>query len=264
LNRDGCQHNKPENHQFRFSNLRTQDYQHAKGKQCDGCQSHERIQHALWHMPAGINRFSPCQGPRPDVGGDDWVSQTTYEWMQRNIALLNAVNDASGEHGRNIGHPWSHATGNDMFHFRVFGNNRCWGADNYHAIDEAVIRALQGGPIAINAVTDWVQDTRDGADALLQLQRADRIRVLIQGSGCIVYRNQRGVVTDPVRECDNAVVPAHAVELLPHWWMRDLVQSGRLEVGGNRLRTGLGNWANRNDARLHYNSIHNDHVHIGL
>lgn len=70
----------------------------------------------LWRMPGGFARY----GSR-EPGHDDWVSYRTYNWMVANAQHLTAINDVSGEHGKNLGHA-SHARGSDidMYHFYRF------------------------------------------------------------------------------------------------------------------------------------------------
>lgn len=135
---------------------------------------------ALWHMPANLPRYS-CR----DEGDDDWCSRRTYDVLLANTALFPAINDISGEHGRNIGHQ-THKDGFDLdvYHFTELdgGSGPCrpLGTTNFKALRAKVNAAFGTGATAeeaLDIVRFWFESERSGLAALAALSQVDRILV---------------------------------------------------------------------------------------
>lgn len=146
--------------------------------------------HALWRMPAGFSRYSIRE-----PGHDDWCSRRTYEWMVQNATLLRAINDISGEHGKDIGHD-THARGSDidMYHFYRFpGADASNGTSNYlqllariydlpkqnssHPAEQAA------GLAAVAQITAWINASRAGIDALAANPNVLEVGYILGGPG---------------------------------------------------------------------------------
>lgn len=197
----------------------------------------------LWRMPDGRARY----GTR-DTGGDDWAARGAYNWIVTNGALLEAIDDVSGEHGRDIGHA-THARGTDidMFHFYRFPG-AVSGTDNHNRLTADVIAAfgtLQPSPppaaVAAQArVAAWLTATRQG---LANLAALNSVAQLIH---C------RGVATQG----------------LAAGWCMGLIQNGTVArtvatptgTTTQSLNFG-GGFAN---AKMAWQNDHNNHVHITL
>lgn len=214
-------------------------------------QSGARI--ALWRMPAGIPRV----GTR-DVGGDDWVSKGTYNWMVANMALLTSVNDVSGEHGRDIGNKRdgsgnpkirrTHARGTDidMYHFtHLLGTGDQVGSTNYLRLLSLVKSWLadcqtlgsctDAQHVQIKAdMTKWFTEARTELDKLAALETVAQI-VMAKGA------------------------PA---DKLPNGWVQTILKTGKIEDNiGRTLDLGIGAWSG---SKLYPRNDHNDHIHIDL
>lgn len=183
----------------------------------------------LWRMPNNFARY----GGR-DQGGDDWCSRGAFKWLEANRALITRIDDISGEHARNIGHPSSHRYGTDidMYHFYTFPNATS-GTDNYNRLAADVRLAAQGNGEARNRVVAWVNATRTGLRALAALPTVNRLLYAIGSAG----------------------------GGLPEGWARALIQSGATTVNGQNFNLGLTTWS---EAKVTYNAVHNNHVHIAL
>ncbi len=202
---------------------------------------------SLWNL-AGI---LPSRYGTRDQGGDAWGARGTYNWLQTNSALVNEVDDISGEHGRDIGHN-THQFGTDIdtYHFYRFPNATS-GTDNYNRLRQHVVTAFgvlnaDGTPnpnppanaVAARArLITFVTETRTGLDALANLASVNRLYYAIGSAG----------------------------SGLPNGWARSLIQSGTVTrtAGGvtTTLNLGLAAWAN---AEVNYNAVHNNHVHVTL
>lgn len=187
---------------------------------------------ALWRMPDGMTRF----GGR-DAGGDDWSAKGTYEWLVQNANLVPAINDVSGEHGRNIGHQ-SHRRGTDIdtYLFVDLTGNHGPAGTNYNRIRDRTIAAVGGNIAAQNDVINFIEQSRNGLDDLAAL---NSVAQLIYTRGA-----QSGV--------------------LPAGWAHLLITTGQFQYGlnnANTFDTGLGNWA---QGKVRYQNDHNDHLHIDL
>jgi hypothetical protein len=204
--------------------------------------------HALWKMPSGLARFGPCDQAtheREGPGGDEWVSLSTYEWMQEHGNLLTAINDASFEHGLNLGPHHTHATGTDidMFHVYALPNaSKCSGSAYYDTLAMTMEQALgerHTSPLEmVNArhqMTSWVTATRAKFDELLKTPRVSRI----------------------IYACGAEARQAH-VELLHDGWAKALLRTG--EYGALDLH--VGTWANGD--RISYADDHDNHIHLAL
>ena len=205
--------------------------------------------HALWRMPDGMARFNPTSGTRPEVGGDDWTSAGTYAWLDSHRGLVTAIDDISGEHAYDMGHP-DHGYGSDfdMFYFRRMNVSDA-AIDQFLSLRTAVELAMQGQstqPAAFQAAADWVRATRTGLDGLLDAGGSvQQIRV---GSGDVC-----------------AATPGVPASSLPANWMRDLLTIGRITDSQNRtLDLGVGLWGHRTDARMLYDCAVNDRVAVQL
>lgn len=135
---------------------------------------------ALWHMPVNLPRYS-CR----DEGDDDWCSRRTYDVLLANSALFSAINDISGEHGRNIGHQ-THKDGFDLdiYHFTELdgGSGPCrpLGTTNFKALRAKVNAAFgTGAPAteALDIVRFWFESERSGLEALATLPQVAKILV---------------------------------------------------------------------------------------
>jgi hypothetical protein len=190
---------------------------------------------ALWRLPEDIvgERYSTR-----DVGGDDWASRGTYEWLEIHRAKVPAINDISGEHGRNIGHQ-SHKRGTDIdaYHFRNLREpgESLWGMGNYQKLVELTKAALGGDTSARNRVRTFVTESRDGYSVLAALG------------------NVRNLITPKGAPDGN----------LPNGWVWTLMRTGSLtDNDGATLNLGIGAW--ESPPRVRNNNAHNDHIHITL
>lgn len=203
---------------------------------------------ALWRMG---NVLASRYGSR-DSGHDDWGSHGTYQWLQQHIDLIKAVDDISGEHGRNIGHTThQYGTDIDMYHFHRFAGATS-GTDNYNRLRNTALTAFgtllangtsnpnppQAAVDARNNLTAFVTATRTGLANLAALPSVSRLYYAI------------GTVDGTS---------------LPNGWARSLIENGRVSrtVNGvvQTVDLGLGNWSR---AKVTYNSVHNNHVHVTL
>ena len=196
---------------------------------------------ALWRMPNGIARFGPF-GTSPeetgrDAGLDDWSALSTYNFIAANRTLLPAINDVSGEHGRDIGHA-EHKLGNDMdcYHFpgitTAAGVN---GAGYYNALLVQTAAALNGSEPARLQVAAWVSNTRTGID---QIAAKGEVQKILYGFG-------------------------KAGGGLPAGWMKTVLSTGKITVGTKSAVFSTSSWSN---AKHNYRTQqdHNDHIHVGL
>ena len=195
---------------------------------------------ALWRMQEAWRVPERRYGMR-DVGGDDWLSARTWEYLDRHGVLLTRIDDISGEHGSNIGHR-THDVGTDIDLYHVYqfpGTIR--GEDNYFALRRAVVRVLS-------------LPERDAAD--------DRARVLAWVSQTRA-RFAEILTTTDAEAIYYSVGSDHVVAgvILPRGWARNLLVDGVLTVPGHRIDTGLGPWGFPQE-RLRYDEIHNSHFHI--
>lgn len=192
----------------------------------------------LWRMPDGFARYSTR-----DVGGDDWCSRGTYNWLTTNASHISKINDISGEHGRNIGHrTHKHGTDIDIFHFFTFPG-AVSGGDNYAKLVSDVKLAINTGSAdpavaaqaqaAKDRVTSWVNATHTGLDALAA----------------------NGAVTE-LRYTLGAATTG-----LSAGWARDLLKTGKTMVSGQQLDLGTGSWSNNKYIPV---NDHNDHIHVTL
>jgi hypothetical protein len=196
---------------------------------------------ALW-------RALPIIGARygtRDAGGDDWVARGAFTWLQTHRALLTEIDDTSGEHGRDIGHA-SHQYGTDIdaYHFYRFPGATS-GTSNYNLLASAAATAfgtLNATPsaaanTAFGQLVAFVTQTRTGLNNLAALNSVDRMYHCI-GS---------------------------ATNGLPNGWARSLITTGIITrtVGGvtQTLNINTGAWS---QAKVTYNSVHNNHLHVTL
>lgn len=186
-----------------------------------------------------------------DDGHDDWGARGTYNWLKQNAGLIREVDDISGEHGRNIGHT-THQFGTDIdtYHFYRFAGATS-GTDNYNRLRNAVLTAFgtlqadgtsnpnppAAASQAVANLIDFVNETRRGLDNLAALNTVSRIYYAIGSAG----------------------------SGLANGWARSLIETGKVTKTVNgvarTLDLGVGNW---NNAKVAYNSVHNNHVHITL
>jgi len=195
---------------------------------------------ALWRMQEAWRVPERRYGMR-DVGGDDWLSARTWEYISRHGGLLTRIDDISGEHGSNIGHN-THDVGTDIDLYHVYQfPGTLTGEDNYYALRRAVVRVLtlpaQEAANDRAGVLAWVSQTRARFSDILTTTDAEAIYYSV-GSAHVIA----GVA-------------------LPRGWARSLLVDGVLTVPGYRFDTGLGNWGFP-QARLRYDEVHNSHFHI--
>ena len=203
---------------------------------------------SLWRM---VNLLPGRYGSR-DPGHDDWGAKGTYTWLQQNVSLIKEVDDISGEHGRNIGHnTHQYGTDIDMYHFYRFAGATS-GTDNYNQLRNSLVSAFgmlqaDGTPNpnpsaaaqnAFNSLVAFVNATRPGLDNLAALNTVSQLYYAIGSAG----------------------------SGLPNGWARSLITTGKVTrtVNNNVVQTldiGTGDWSN---AKVNYNSVHNNHVHITL
>lgn len=195
---------------------------------------------ALWRMQEAWRVPERRYGMR-DVGGDDWLSARTWEYIDRHGGLLTRIDDISGEHGSNIGHQ-THDVGTDIDLYHVYqfpGAIR--GEDNYVALRRAVIRVLslpeQEAANDRTRVLAWISQTRARFAEILTTTDAE----------AVYYSVGSAHVVGGVR--------------LPRGWARSLLVDGVLTVPDHRFDTGLGAWGFPQE-RLGYDEIHNSHFHI--
>lgn len=191
---------------------------------------------SLWRMPDGFPRYSDRDTA---VGGDDWASRGCYNWLNANRSLLPAINDVSGEHGRDIGHPRSHRRGTDIdiYHFyRMPGASAAQGMSNYLRLLARTREALTSGDATAKAeVRAFFVAIRSYSD-ILGAQPAVR----------------------------NIIVPyGGASAFLPDAWATTLLHTGKISSPSMAytLDLGLGNWSN---SKVIPDPGHNDHIHISL
>lgn len=195
---------------------------------------------ALWEWPGdelGIGRYSVRE-----AGGDTWSSWGMYHWIEDNADFLKTtyVNDISGEHGRNLGHPRSHKAGLDVdvFHFTVYSKT-LHGTGNYMLLQDKVLAAIGGDATAKTEVTTFFTTARTQLDKLLDMSE---VRVVIFGIG------------DPRSKTDT---------ILRKGWMQSLLLSGKVfRAGGVEVLNIGSTWPG--SPRLLFDSVHNHHVHISL
>ncbi|MES2077100.1 MAG: hypothetical protein V4462_15925 [Pseudomonadota bacterium] len=196
----------------------------------------------LWHSPLNISRF----GTR-DLGGDDWCTKETYEWISSNAELLAPINDVSGEHGKDLGHK-THAKGTDidMYGFYIFpGANTNSGLSNYNMLISNILdipkrnskqpesRAV--GLQAVKQVKAWIVATRSKIDELAELQNVAQIGYIKDGPG--------------------------ATGISGGSWGAVLLKTGKITVGGGDFDLETGVWDN---AKYFPWPEHHDHVHLTL
>lgn len=179
----------------------------------------------LWRMPASVPRY----GAR-DVGGDDWIVRGAFSWLTDNAALLTRLDDASGEHGRYIGHS-GHVHGDqfDMFHFFTV-NNAASGGDNYRNLRSQVIAAFQGNAAARTTVASWATAMRNGLVNLASDLSITRI-----------YTNYGTALAIPIAATPST--PATTVNVAAGW-ARQLLETGSINGSGNTtVDFGIGAWS---------------------
>ncbi len=195
---------------------------------------------ALWRMQEAWRVPERRYGMR-DVGGDDWLSARTWEYIDRHGGLLPRIDDISGEHGRDIGHK-THDVGTDIDLYHVYQfPGTVTGDDNYVALRRAVVRILslpeQEAANDRARVLAWITQTRARFADILTATDAE----------VIYYSVGSAHVVGGVR--------------LPRGWARSLLVDGVLAVPGHRFDSGLGVWGFPQD-RLRYDEVHNSHFHI--
>ncbi|MGR5067613.1 hypothetical protein [Vibrio alfacsensis] len=186
---------------------------------------------ALWRMPSGIER----KGYR-DLGGDDWSAKGAYLWIESNNALIPAIDDISGEHGKNIGHD-THQKGTDIdtYHFTHLLSGEKQGSGNYKKLRDYVVSALSGDTDAKNKVKQWMLDSRSGLSALANKSQVAQL----------IYH--RGA----------------AFSTLPSGWARTLLTTGKLTATDQSIiDLDIGSWTA--STKIRFQNDHNDHLHIDL
>ena len=118
---------------------------------------------ALW---AGVLENTRRSGIL-DVGGDDWATAQTYDWVANNLNLLSGfVGDISGEHGKDIDHK-THRDGRDI-DFRQYGSVYMGSGRTIFALAEAdAITVISGAADALTRLTTFVEDQRTGISNLV-------------------------------------------------------------------------------------------------
>lgn len=196
----------------------------------------------LWRLPSGLPRYS-----LREPGGDDWTSQRTYNWIEANLGLLRAINDISGEHGKDLGHA-GHARGSDidMYHLYTFqGANAGSGTSNYVQLVARVkdlpkqkssnLLQRAQGLAALAEVTAWILASRSGLDALAANADVQQIGYIRGGPG-----------SAGIAGAD---------------WGYRLLTTGLVTVDGAEYDLNVGSWAN---AKYRAWANHHHHIHITL
>jgi Fe-S cluster assembly iron-binding protein IscA len=234
----------------------------------------------LWSaVNAGVTipRFGPMiSGPVTnatnigrDLGGDDWATQNTINWLkaiQSQTFFVPVIsgeivsyNDISGEHGRNLGHK-THGDGTkiDIFQFATI-NNATSGGENYQNLVSAANSAaleLFKANLGISSynrsfmdtVVNFIIKNRKGID---DLNESGNVKNIIFGNG-----------------------NGFGQGILAPDWLKKLMCFGRLDLldgpsvylGGPN---GLGYFGN-GDATwtptkwVYFQGDHNDHLHVTL
>ncbi len=204
---------------------------------------------ALWRMPDGLPRF----GTR-EAGGDNWSARGTYLWLEQHAGLLEPINDVSGEHGRDIDHPLSHARGTDIdtHHFYRFpgvDNGVGAGELNYTRLAENALLAFQRDaqgaptPAALQArgrLVGWIERSRSGITALAARPEVARV----------VY------------------CAGEAMGGLAAGWCNTLLRAGLLRrtLPGQAPETLqlVAEAYTGHNGKLANNDVHNNHVHVTL
>lgn len=193
----------------------------------------------LWRMPDGFERYSV----RED-GFDDWVSGRMYYWMESHKADLKAINDASGEHGKDLQHS-SHTEGTDidMHHFYVFPGYNGLGTRNYQGLLEniKIIPKINStnqeeklkGEAAKEKVKSWIVTSRAGIDKFSAMYEVTQVGYILSGP--------------------NATFTSSAT------WGRDLLQTGKIKINGVEYDMGTGLWSN-----IKYKAWEGHHHHVHL
>lgn len=219
----------------------------VKGTAADGTELRDekeaRGKRALWRMPDGISRYG-----RRDPGGDDWVARGTYNWLLTYRSLISAIDDISGEHGRDIGHD-THGRGTDIdaYHFYRFPG-AVSGGQNYTALKNDMLAAFgtlatpvpPAATAAFIRVAAWITATRNG---LTNLATLNSVRELLYCYGT-------------------------AAGTLPEGWCSALIRTGtvsRTVVGPTVMLTETLNFGGAfADPKVFYRDDHNDHLHVTL
>ncbi len=195
----------------------------------------ESGKHPLWRMPTGFPRYSTR-----DTGLDDWCTKGTYNWMIANQSQLEAINDISGEHGKDIGHH-THAKGSDidMYHFYLFpGADSNNGLSNYNMLvarindlpklNSTVPVVLAVGQTAKAQIISWITVSRAGIDSLAALPSVSQV----------IYASNAGGPN-----------------------ITALLRTGKVTVNGKEFDLGTGTWINAKHLAI---PPHHHHVHITL
>ncbi len=209
--------------------------------------------YALWKIPDGIPRYGGCDEQEHDAegpGGDNWVSQSTYNWIVANRNLISAVNDTSFESGMNLGPHMTHGTGNDIDMFHVYTGltgaeyptQTCSGTVYYGVLVQTVRKALAGDAAAKVQVTNWVAQTRARFDQLLAMSQ---VRQIIYADG-------------------ELLAPSTTLPGLPAHWAQKLLRYGTFTNAAGKTLTVAGVWANSSNSKMLYLSSHDNHVHLTL
>ncbi len=215
---------------------------------------------ALWRMPTGFARF----GTR-DPGLDDWCRSKCYQWLSTNAALINRINDISGEHGRDIGHT-THAKGMDIDAYLCIALSLASSSDNYAVLQSRVRNAVRDRFLNASANTT---NTQTAADFVSQSRT--HLALLLQNATVAQLRYAEGSPVGSVLDVPQSSAEVNVV--LPSGWARTLLRTGQVSatvrVGSGAPQqftfdTGAGNWSPTNLSRLVHDYIHNDHLHIDL
>jgi hypothetical protein len=193
--------------------------------------------HALWRMP---DVFRHQRFGDPDPGGDDWVAQCTYTWLEENEDLVTRINDISGEHARNIGHD-EHVTGRDidMFHVYTFPGGEARGGANYWRLVLATRGALNGEQVHLDRLNDWAVQTRERFEDLFEAGQVARI----------IYA--RGIAHNDAQP--------HLTE----GWAESLLRDGNYaNEHGLEIELPAGAW--ETPRSLRFDNQHNTHFHVQL
>jgi Fe-S cluster assembly iron-binding protein IscA len=181
-----------------------------------------------------------------DIGGDDWATQNTINWLITYPKLITRFDDISGEHGRYLGHH-GHAGGTDIdiYQFAEVCGDSCSGKANYEAVRNATINGYwnpaSGHTLSLGTLVNYVQQNRMGID---KLNGNKNVGYIIFGAGSEYL-------------------------FLPAGWLEEAMKSGTLTLTDGtsvdlRDATGkkIGEWTP--DKMPEFREDHNSHVHIGL
>tara|TARA_R110002050_G_scaffold287663_1_gene438986 strand:- start:19419 stop:22592 length:3174 start_codon:yes stop_codon:yes gene_type:complete len=182
-------------------------------------------------------------GARED-GQDDWAQKGLYDWLSNNANLIGAMNDISGEHGRDIKHA-SHRKGLDLD--MNFFNSTQAGSVEHIVLTNNVIAAIRGDQASRVAVVNYVVGQQTGIETLAAQNVLSNI-FGPEGTG---------------RHLPSA--NGHPAFSLPEGWAGALFEDGVVrDINGNVLLNINRTMNSATSALFIPDGDHNDHLHLSF